>query len=70
MSVTKRKLERAEAAYRASALRAEHNRERRNALVHEAIAEGWTHARIAAATGLARSRVSQLAPPQAARAER
>lgn len=64
MAVTKRKLEQAEATYRAAALRAEQNRQRRNALVGEAIAEGWTHARIADATGLARSRVSQLAPTQ------
>lgn len=62
MAVTKRKLEQAEAAYRAAALRAEQNRLRRNALVGEAISEGWTHAQIADATGLARSRVSQLAP--------
>ena len=67
MAITRRKLEQAEAAYQAAALRAEHNRERRNALVHEAVAEGWTHAQIAAATGLARSRISQLAPSRTER---
>lgn len=35
--------------------------EQRNALVHQAIAEGWTHAQIAHATGLTRSRVGQIA---------
>jgi hypothetical protein len=62
--ITNRKLEQAEAAFRAAALRAEANRERRNALIHEAVAEGWSHGRLASAMGLSRSRVSQLAPPR------
>lgn len=33
----------------------------RNALVAQALAAGWTHARIAAATGLTRGRIGQLA---------
>lgn len=33
----------------------------RNALILAAIAEGWTHAQIAAATGMTRSRVGQIA---------
>ena len=41
---------------------------RRNALISQAVDEGWTHAQISGAMGLARSRVSQLAPPR--RAER
>jgi ParB-like chromosome segregation protein Spo0J len=34
--------------------------ERRNELVREALAEGWTHAQVAEATGLQRSRIGQL----------
>lgn len=34
----------------------------RNAAVREALAQGWTHAQIAEATGLTRGRVGQLAP--------
>jgi DNA-binding NarL/FixJ family response regulator len=64
MAITNRKLEQAEAAFRKAAERAEEHRQRRNALVREAIAEGWTHQEIADATGLARSRVSQLVPPR------
>jgi transcriptional regulator with XRE-family HTH domain len=36
-------------------------REQRNAAVREALREGWTHAQIAQATGLTRSRVGQIA---------
>jgi hypothetical protein len=34
--------------------------ERRNALVRQALADGWTHQQIADATGLSRGRISQL----------
>ena len=61
--ITTKKLAAAEAAVRKTAGRAEVLTERRNMLVRQAIAEGWTHRRIAEATGLARSRISQLAPP-------
>lgn len=64
--ITKLKLKRAEAAFQASAVRYERNRERRNALFNEAIAEGWSLAQIADATGLARSRVGQLTSPRRA----
>jgi hypothetical protein len=37
--------------------------QRRNAAVREALREGWTHARIAEATGLTRGRVGQIAKP-------
>ena len=33
----------------------------RDNLIREAIAEGWTHARIARATGLTRGRINQIA---------
>jgi hypothetical protein len=62
--ITAKKLQAAEAVFRRAAARAETYREARNALVRQAIAEGWTHRRIADVTGLARSRISQLAPPK------
>lgn len=34
--------------------------EKRNALVRQALAEGWTHQRISEATGLSRGRISQI----------
>jgi hypothetical protein len=51
----------AEAAYRAAFARAEELREERNALIRAALREGWTHARIAEATGLTRGRIGQMA---------
>ena len=62
LMITAKRLQAAEAAFRRAAERAELLSEHRNALVRQAIAEGWTHRQIAAATGLARSRISQLAP--------
>jgi hypothetical protein len=59
--MTDDELRKVEAAYRAASRRAEKLREERNALVRAALAEGWTHARIAAATGLTRGRINQLA---------
>jgi hypothetical protein len=35
--------------------------EYRNLTIQQALAEGWTHARIAEATGLTRGRIGQLA---------
>jgi len=35
--------------------------EARSPLIRDALAEGWTHARIAEATGLTRARVGQIA---------
>ena len=40
-------------------------RDARNAAVRQAIADGWTHAQIANATGLTRSRIGQIALGQA-----
>jgi DNA-binding NarL/FixJ family response regulator len=54
-------LRRTELAYRGVAYDAEALRQQRNAAVGRAIAEGWTHAQIAKATGLTRSRVGQIA---------
>jgi DNA-directed RNA polymerase specialized sigma24 family protein len=54
-------LRRAEAAYQAAFRRSETLRAERNALVRQALEQGWTHAQIAQATGLTRSRVGQLA---------
>lgn len=52
----------AEENWKAQRRIAEQARLHRNALFHEAILAGWTHARIAEATGLSRARVGQLAP--------
>jgi plasmid maintenance system antidote protein VapI len=53
-------LHRAESGYRIASLRAEARREHRDGLVREAVAAGWTHARVAEATGLTRGRVNQI----------
>lgn len=54
-------LRKSEAAYRAASLRAEKARRARNEAVQAALREGWSHGRIAAATGLTRARVGQIA---------
>lgn len=54
-------LGKAEARFQRASRRAEEAREERNRLVREAIVAGWTHAKIAEATGLSRGRVGQLA---------
>ena len=59
--MTADELRKAEARYQRASGRAEHARTVRNELVCEALATGWTHARIAEATGLTRSRVGQIA---------
>ena len=59
--MTAHDLRKAEARYQRAFRRYEPEREARNATVREAIAEGWTHARIAEATGLTRARVGQIA---------
>lgn len=63
MPVTTTDLEQAERAYRSAQAQAEQLREARNALVRDALAEGWTHQAIANATGLTRGRVNQLKNP-------
>ena len=56
-----RKLQR---AHERAAVKAKAAQEARNAGVREALAEGWTHAAIADATGLTRGRVGQMAQAQ------
>lgn len=58
--MTEQDLRRAEAALKAASLRAEAKRGARDALVREAVAAGWTHARVAEATTLTRGRVNQI----------
>jgi DNA-binding NarL/FixJ family response regulator len=58
--MTSAELRKAEAAYRSAFRRSETARLRRNAAVREALAEGWTHAAIAEATGLSRGRINQI----------
>lgn len=53
-------LEAIEARYKRASLRVEELRAVRNAAIREALAEGMTHATIAAATGLSRGRINQL----------
>jgi DNA-binding NarL/FixJ family response regulator len=59
--VTTDQLRKAEARYRRAFRRSDEARSARNAAVCAALAEGWTHAQIAEATGLTRSRVGQIA---------
>jgi DNA-binding NarL/FixJ family response regulator len=59
--VTAAELRKAEARYQRAYRRSEEAREERNRLVADALANGWTHARIAEATGLTRGRVGQIA---------
>lgn len=54
-------LRKAEARYRRAFSLAEEARQIRNAMVRMALTEGWTHARISAATGLTRGRIGQIA---------
>lgn len=54
-------LRKTEARYQRATRRSEQAREARNAAVREALSAGWTHARIAEATGLTRGRVGQIA---------
>jgi hypothetical protein len=54
-------LRKAEVRYQRAYARSEAAREARNAAVREALHEGWTHARVAEATGLTRGRVGQIA---------
>lgn len=59
--MTAQELRQAEARYQRAFRRAEELRLERNALILEALEAGWTHAKIAEATGLTRGRVGQLA---------
>lgn len=59
--MTADELHQAEANYQRAFSRSEAEREKRNAAVRRALEAGWTHAQIAAATGLTRARVGQIA---------
>ncbi len=59
--MTSAELSKAQRAHERAASRAKVAQEARNALVLKAVAEGWTHAQIAEATGITRSRVGQIA---------
>jgi transcriptional regulator with XRE-family HTH domain len=59
--MTAEALRKAEAVYRAAMHRREQAREARNAAIRQALSAGMTHAQIAEATGLTRSRVGQIA---------
>lgn len=61
MPVTVEVLERAEFRFRLEMEMVEKSRNARNHFVREAIADGWTHAQVAAVTGLSRARVGQIA---------
>jgi hypothetical protein len=61
MTVTVEGLERAEDRFRFEVELFESTRMERNRLVRQAIEDGWTHAQVAAATGLSRARVGQIA---------
>ncbi len=56
-----RALQLAERGYRRDHDRATRARDERDRLIRLALAEGWTHAQVAAATGLTRGRIGQLA---------
>lgn len=59
--MTAAELRKAEARHARASRRYEKTRQERNAAVKQALAEGWTHAQIAKATGLTRGRIGQLA---------
>jgi DNA-directed RNA polymerase specialized sigma24 family protein len=59
--MTPENLRKAEARYQRAFRASEEAREARNAAVRAALLEGWTHARVAEATGMTRGRVGQLA---------
>lgn len=59
--MTAEELQKAEARHKRAFARAETEREARNSAVRQAIEAGWTHAKIAEATGLTRARVGQIA---------
>jgi DNA-directed RNA polymerase specialized sigma24 family protein len=59
--VTADELRKAEVRYQRASRRSEELRLERNAIVRQALVEGWTHARIAEATGLTRGRIGQMA---------
>jgi len=61
MAVTAKDLETAESRFRFEMEMVQAARLERNRLVSAAVADGWTHARVASATALSRARVGQIA---------
>jgi hypothetical protein len=59
--MTETELRKAEARYRRAFALSEQARAYRNELIRDALADSWTHAAIAKATGLTRSRIGQMA---------
>ena len=59
--MTADELRKAEARYQRAFRRLEALRVERNEAVWRAVEDGWTHARIAEATGMSRTRVGQIA---------
>lgn len=59
--MTTKELAAIEARYQRAVQRAEIERALRNTAIRYALGEGWTHAQIAEATGLTRSRIGQIA---------
>lgn len=60
-TMTAKQLRTAQTAYEKATEKVEWARELRADFVREALDEGWTHARIAEATGLSRGRIGQIA---------
>ena len=69
-NITKRDLRTVEARYQRAHQAAEVARSARNTAVRQALAEGWTHAQIAHATGLTRGRVGQIATHNNSKADK
>jgi hypothetical protein len=63
--MTAEELRKAEARYQRAFRRYEAERAARNAIVHQALDEGWAQVRIAEAMGLTRARVGQIASARA-----
>ena len=59
--ITPRRLATSARRYEAARARAIILARARDALIQQALADGWTHAQIAKATGLTRGRIGQLA---------
>lgn len=61
--MTADELAEAQRASEEARVRARFAEQNRNAMIRQALEEGWTHAQIARATGLTRGRIGQLAGP-------
>lgn len=63
--MSEQEIRKAQARFERAFARSEAARAERDRLVGQALADGWTHARIAEATGLTRGRVGQMAQARA-----